>query len=78
MTFTKNQKRNAGDWLKKNIYKDGRQTKRERMKRLGVFSQRGTKREGKEKPLQKGMTPICPTLTFERISDYRGERGRQR
>lgn len=37
---------------------------------------------GKEKhsnpflvPLQEGMAPICPTLTFERISDYTGERG---
>lgn len=29
-------------------------------------------------PLQEGMAPICPTLTFERISDYTGERGRQR
>lgn len=29
-------------------------------------------------PLQEGMTPICPTLTFERISDYTWERGRQR
>lgn len=29
-------------------------------------------------PLQGGMAPICPTLTFERISDYTGERGRQR
>lgn len=29
-------------------------------------------------PLQWGMAPICPTLTFQRISDYTGERGRQR
>jgi len=26
-------------------------------------------------PLQEGMAPICPTLTFERISDCTGERG---
>lgn len=43
------------------------------------------KEEGKEMhsspflgPLQEGMAPICPTLTFERISDYTAERGRQR
>lgn len=49
------------------------------------FLKEGREKErGKEKhfspflgPLQEGMAPICPTLTFERISDYTGERGRQ-
>lgn len=29
-------------------------------------------------PLQQPMAPICPNLTFERISDYAEERGTQR
>lgn len=42
---------------------------------------RPLKEGGREKisrfcgPLHQGTAPICPTLTFERISDYTGESG---
>lgn len=45
----------------------------------------GENEQGKDKcsasllgPLQEGMAPIYSTLTFERISDYTGEKGRRR
>lgn len=53
-------------------------------KRHVSFLREGREREGGKHsgpflgPLQQGMAPICPTLTFERISDYTGERGRLR
>ena len=69
-------------------YKERKQrNKIERDEKARVFSERGKRQRegGKEKhpspflgPLQEGMAPICPTLTFERILDYTGEEGRQR
>lgn len=84
----KKTKRKAGNWHKGWKTQDTKISQWDRKdEKACVFSRRvkKEKKEGKKKhfipflgSLWEGMAPICPTLTFERNSDYRGERAWQR